>query len=129
MTDSHIVDDGGPMIVAVEEADEPQALWVRVGPVYDNNAKRDAPGVWVEYQESYMNSRPQGPLLYTPQTWLELAAAVEDRLMPYTMADEIREFLDNDSGEGSTPRGDLAEALLERVWADFQKRRGLDLNQ
>lgn len=83
--ESWLEDDGGPMVIAVEAIPDgidatPQALWVRVGPVYDIEGERPEPGVWIEYQESYLGSGMSGPVLLTPATWRELAAAVETRL-------------------------------------------------
>lgn len=80
----HLVDDGGPQVVVVEDAGgsavTPQALWVRVGHVYDGGEKRDEPGIWVCYQEAYLAGPLLGPVLLTPAAWRKLAAAVESRL-------------------------------------------------
>jgi hypothetical protein len=50
----HLVDDGGPEVVAVKdsgsEVEIPGALWVRVGPVWDGATRRSEPGVWINYQ-------------------------------------------------------------------------------
>jgi hypothetical protein len=76
-------DDGGPQVDAVEEVlagMSPQAITIRIGPVFDNGKKRGEPGVWVEYQESYRRCLPAGPVLLTPALWEELANAVDERL-------------------------------------------------
>lgn len=75
-----LVDDGGPEMIVVEEGDDPQALWVRVGPVFDDNVERCVPGVWICWQDRYMESPLGGPVLLTPEVWRELARAVERRL-------------------------------------------------
>jgi hypothetical protein len=78
---SYVDDDGGPGVFAVEEAQIPQSLFVRVGPVYDDdNIPRREPGVWIEYMPEYNNSTYMGPLLLSPQTWHELVSAVNSRL-------------------------------------------------
>jgi hypothetical protein len=77
-------DDGGSVVIAVEADDNPtghrQALWVRVGEVFDGDQVRDEPGVWVEYQERYLASGTSGPVLLTPAIWRKLARAVCERL-------------------------------------------------
>jgi hypothetical protein len=74
-------DDGGPGVFAVEEAAIPQALFVRVGPVYDEGElRRKEPGIWVEYQHEYMNSTYLGPLLFDVKTWEALVRAVDKRI-------------------------------------------------
>ncbi len=82
MTCRLIVDEGS-VVIAVED-DNPdgtaQALWVRVGPVYDHDALRDEPGVWVNYQENYMQADLDGPVLLTPDAWRELVREVNARL-------------------------------------------------
>ena len=76
----HLKDDGAPEVIAIEAGSEPQALWVRVGPVFANGKQQDEPGVWICYQEKHTASGLEGPVLLTPQVWRELAAAVEKRL-------------------------------------------------
>lgn len=82
--DCHLIDDGGPQLIAVEAACDdivPQALWVRVGPVfYDSTQAADEPGIWVMYQERHQASSLSGTVLLTPAVWEKLAAAVDDRL-------------------------------------------------
>ncbi len=73
-------DDGGPEIVAIEAGDKPASLWIRVGPVWDDDRKRDEPGVWICYQQRHMATPPAGPVLLTPADWRELVVAVERRL-------------------------------------------------
>jgi hypothetical protein len=76
-------DNGCPMILFVEESSptgHAQALWVRVGPVWDGDIERGDPGVWVEYQEQYLTGDLQGPVLLTPASWRALNAGVEARL-------------------------------------------------
>ena len=82
MTDnqSHLEDGGGPVVIAVEEAGLPGALYVRVGPVFDGNEQRSAPGVWIEYQDQYKSGDVLGPLLISPATWYQLTRAVDRRL-------------------------------------------------
>jgi hypothetical protein len=86
VTASYLDDDGGPVVIAVEEAGEgglaspPQALWVRVGVVYDDDKARGEPGVWIEWQDQHGRSGLQGPLLLSPATWYQLARAVDKRL-------------------------------------------------
>lgn len=77
------LDDDGSLsgeFIAVEAGDEPQALWVRVGSVWDDGQPRTEPGVWISWQDEYMNSSMGGPVLLTPAVWRELAHAVEWRL-------------------------------------------------
>lgn len=80
MGTAHVVDDDGAEVIAVEEADDPQALWFRVGQVYDGDTLRKEPGIWINYQERYMASGLSGPVLLTPAVWRELVAAVDARL-------------------------------------------------
>lgn len=82
MGDCFLEDDGYPSgeIIAVEAGDDPQALWVRVGLVFDDDHIRDEPGVWIGWQDGYMKSNLIGPILLTPAAWRELASAVEWRL-------------------------------------------------
>jgi hypothetical protein len=87
MSDPYVIDDGGTAeVVAVEapttDGSPPQALWVRVGPVYDGAAgeERREPGVWIQYQERHMAGPLFGPVLLTPAAWRALATAVEERL-------------------------------------------------
>ena len=80
MGDSYLDDDGGAEVVAVEEAAQPGALWVRVGPVWEGEQVRGEPGVWVDYQKIHLQSPLSGVLLFTPAVWRQLAAAVEARL-------------------------------------------------
>jgi hypothetical protein len=91
-----LIDDGSSQLIAVEDADEavekPQALWVRVGMVYDGGVRRDEPGIWVEYQERYMAAPLSGSVLLTPALWEELANAVDERLSrngEYTRIDKL----------------------------------------
>jgi hypothetical protein len=82
-TECRVIDDGGPQLDVVESSIPgitPQALMVRVGPVFDNGKQRDEPGIWVEYQASYYESDVSGPVLLTPAAWEQLAACVDDRL-------------------------------------------------
>lgn len=86
VNECRVDDDGGPEIVAIEAGepdlgDEPQSLWVRVGPVFGpDGAHWDEPGVWICYQEKHMAGPQQGPVLLTPAVWRELNTAVEERL-------------------------------------------------
>lgn len=80
MGEARLEDDGGPGVFAVEEAEVPGSLFVRVGPVYDNFDVRKEPGIWIEYMPEHMNSGYQGPLLLTPKVWRELVRAVDSRL-------------------------------------------------
>jgi hypothetical protein len=74
-------DDGGPQVVVIEAGEDPQALWVRVGPVYKHaTTKRKKPGIWIEYQSTHMASDMSGPVLLTPKVWRKLVKAVEDEL-------------------------------------------------
>lgn len=77
---SHLDDDGGPEVVAVESGDTPQALWVRVGPVFHEDEKDEEPGIWICYQNKHMSSNLLGPILLTPETWRTLDRAVRERL-------------------------------------------------
>lgn len=74
-------DDGAPEVVAIEAGEDPQALWVRVGPVYDHaTVERKKPGIWIQYQGNHMASDMQGPILLTPKVWQRLVQAVGDNL-------------------------------------------------
>jgi len=83
-----VIDDGGPQFIIVEADDgasvgidiNRQALWVRVGPVFDNGNERDEPGIWINYQESYLDSSLTGPVLLTPRAWQQLVELVAKRL-------------------------------------------------
>jgi hypothetical protein len=81
--DEQIVDDTGSEIVFVESGIEGvsrQALWVRVGPVFNDNVPQEEPGVWVNYQPGYLKTGLEGPVLLSPAAWRKLNQAVEDRL-------------------------------------------------
>jgi len=83
MADCYLDDDGGPEVAAIEAATgdcKPQALCVRVGPVFFQDGEAREPGIWVEYQEAWMASPLCGPVLLTPEVWRELNKAVERRL-------------------------------------------------
>jgi hypothetical protein len=80
MNGCRLDDDGGPEVVAVEAGGQPQALWVRVGAVFDGGGQRDKPGVWIDYQDHYLQGPIAGPVLLTPAVWRELNRAVERRL-------------------------------------------------
>lgn len=58
----------------------PQALGVRVGPVFYDDGRPPETGVWIDYQEAWQLCLPSGPVLLTPQVWRELNRAVEKRL-------------------------------------------------
>lgn len=73
-------DDGIGEIIAIEAGDQPQALWLRPGIVYDRNVVRAEPGIWITYQEHYMHSGMTGPVLLTPRVWHQLTRAVNSRL-------------------------------------------------
>jgi hypothetical protein len=81
-------DDGSPQVVVIEAGEDPQALWVRVGPVYDTvqlngfekTVQRKRPGIWIEYQSNHMASDLSGPVLLTPKVWRKLVKAVEEGL-------------------------------------------------
>jgi hypothetical protein len=81
--DCFLDDDGGSVVIAVEETDAEghrQGLWFRVGPVFRGDHVADDPGVWIEYQEEYMGSPMTGPVLLTPEIWCRLAGAIRRRL-------------------------------------------------
>lgn len=77
--DGSLDDDGGPMIV-LKERDGDQALWIRVGPVYTEDAQEHEPGIWISYQEHHMAAGLQGPLLLTPRLWAQLKTAIDERI-------------------------------------------------
>ena len=80
-TECYLDDDGfGPEVHAVEAGDDPQALCVRVGPVFYEDGMAEEPGVWIEYQERHMRGPLTGPVLLTPDVWRQLNRAVERRL-------------------------------------------------
>jgi hypothetical protein len=91
MSDGFIEDDGGPQIV-VRERDGQQALWIRVGPVFDEfGEKEPEPGIWIEYQETHMGSLLQGPVLLTYELWKQInqfVVAEYENTRPKT-ADEL----------------------------------------
>jgi hypothetical protein len=86
-----VVDDGGPQFIVVEADDggsvginiDRQALWVRVEPVFDGDVERDEPGVWVNYQESYLAGSLTGSVLLTPRVWRQLVHLVAEKLNVY----------------------------------------------
>jgi hypothetical protein len=85
--DEQLVDDGGlsSEFIFVEAAPDeisitPQALWVRVGPVFYSDKAETEVGVWIMYQEGYMKADLMGPVLLSPQAWRKLNATVEERL-------------------------------------------------
>lgn len=85
VADEQFIDDGGlsSEVICVEAAPEgrtPQALWVRVGPVFSPEGERSEPGVWITYQVGYYETDMAGPVLLSPAKWRELAEAVEWRL-------------------------------------------------
>lgn len=71
------VDDDGPQMIFVD--DEQVALWVRVGPVFENGGQRDRPGVWIELQSEYMQTALHGPVLISEEEWHELDRLVRGR--------------------------------------------------
>ena len=77
MATSYLITDDGPLVIAIEESGS-QALYVRVGSVWDDQPRREA-GVWVEYQAEYLNSALYGPLLFSRQTWRALNREVARR--------------------------------------------------
>jgi hypothetical protein len=85
-----------PEVIAVEEPGDdgiPQALRVRVGPVFDGSTERREPGIWVTYQERYQASDLSGPLLLSPATWRALNTAVEERLRKPSGVRRLRDVL------------------------------------
>ena len=78
MATSYLITDEGAVVVAIEESGS-QALYVRVGSVWDDDERRREPGIWVEYQAEYMNSALCGPLLFSRQTWRALNKEIERR--------------------------------------------------
>jgi len=81
MSECYLDDDGlSPEVHAVEAGDDPQALCVRVGPVFYPEGQAREPGVWVEYQEHHNRGPLTGPVLITPQVWQQLNRAVMRRL-------------------------------------------------
>ncbi len=76
------VEDDGVVVTAVEAAGSQghrQSLEIRVGPVYYRDGP-DGVGVWVSYQEEFLRSPEQGPVLLTPDAWRELSRAVNHHL-------------------------------------------------
>jgi hypothetical protein len=72
-----------PVVTAIEDASDTghrQAISIRVGPVYNNGIRSPKPGIWLEYQEDYLNSLPHGPVLLDEKTWNALDKAVRYRL-------------------------------------------------
>lgn len=80
MSECYLDDDQGPEVHAVEAGEDPQALCVRVGPVFYEHGQGKEPGVWVEYQARHMRGPLTGPVLLTPKVWRELNRSVERRL-------------------------------------------------
>ena len=77
---THIEDDGSPQIIVVDGED--QGLWVRVGPIFtgdDDNPIDAAPGVWIDYQDTYMGSKLEGPVLIPIDVWDHLDTWVRAR--------------------------------------------------
>ena len=89
--DCYLEDDGGPMVIAIEAGGAGvtrQSVHVRVGPVFYDD-RTDDEGIWIEYQEAYMNSPSPGPVLLTPAVWQEMSRAVSRRLRK----DRVRRLL------------------------------------
>lgn len=83
MPDEQLISDEGSQVVFIEAAPEGVnrgALYVRVGPVFDQNIPRPEPGVWVDYQEGYLKTGMHGPVLFSPASWREMVLEVEQRL-------------------------------------------------
>lgn len=83
VSECRVIDDDGPVVDVVESSIPgitPQALVVRVGPVFHDGVQSSEPGIWVEYQPEYLASEMQGPVLLTPAAWEQLAAAIDHRL-------------------------------------------------
>lgn len=81
---SYLDDDGSSQMVVIDNGPEStQALWVRVGPVYHGTEIQDKPGVWIEYQPRHMESKLEGPVLISVDTWIELATAVNERIAKF----------------------------------------------
>jgi hypothetical protein len=81
----YLDDDGlSPEVHAVEAGADPQALCVRVGPVFYAEGRAQEPGVWIEYQEHHEAGPLTGPVLITPEVWRQLNRAVERRLRRWT---------------------------------------------
>lgn len=79
-----IINGDDTEIVAVEDGDEPQSLWFRVGPVFHGGVEAKDPGVWISYQPHYLHSDMTGPVLLTPETWRRLASIIETRIAART---------------------------------------------
>lgn len=68
--------DEDPMHIFVDS--DNVALWVRVGPVFDQDKEREEPGVWIELQNEYMHSSLEGPVLMSEEEWDELNRKVKE---------------------------------------------------
>ncbi len=64
-------DDGGPEVHAIEAGKDPQALVVRVGPVFYPEGEAKEPGVWIEYQDHYNRAGCCGAVPAGPQEKVE----------------------------------------------------------
>ena len=80
--ENHLEDDGSPQLIAVDDLTS-SAMWIRVGPIYDGDTIRDQPGVWIEYQDRYINSDLRGPVLLSIEVWNELDKAVKSRIAKF----------------------------------------------
>ena len=69
-------DDG-----VVVEIGGDQALWFRVGPVYDSTGTMTSThGIWIEYQKEYMRSEMQGPVLLDHSLWQQVKEYISERM-------------------------------------------------
>lgn len=77
------MNDDGSEITVIEDASEgvtPQALYIRVGSVWNGDTPWNEPGIWVTYQEGYQQTPLSGPVLITSAAWRHLVREVESRL-------------------------------------------------
>lgn len=76
----YLLDDGF-MSKVVESAE--QAFWIRVGPVFTEQGIAEKPGIWVEYQEKYMNSPLRNTMLLSPEVWDALDKKVRQAIAEF----------------------------------------------
>lgn len=94
---STLDDDGHPSsdFIAIEAEHDggQQALWIGVRPIWYGDERGEVM-VQIEYQEHYNGGPLAGPVWLTPQTWRQVAAAVEWRLQRHeTRRTRIRRWI------------------------------------
>jgi hypothetical protein len=85
MTETTLLEDDDGSELTIMDDDGPQLLFIRVGPVFDNNEIRSEPAVWISYQDEQVNLH--GPVLIPAQLWYMLDKAVRNCIAKFSKND------------------------------------------